>query len=61
VVVQGISPLIWRRRLIHSDMPLATIHTMARYRAGGRISTGFVESTANQVISKRFCKRQQMQ
>jgi hypothetical protein len=26
-----------------------------------RISTGFVESTVNQVISKRFCKRQQMQ
>lgn len=32
-----------------------------RYRAGERISTGFVESTVNQVISKRFCKRQQMQ
>ena len=32
-----------------------------RYRQGERISTGFVESTVNQVISKRFCKRQQMQ
>jgi len=32
-----------------------------RYRNGERISTGFVESTVNQVISKRFCKRQQMQ
>jgi hypothetical protein len=32
-----------------------------RYRYGERISTGFVESTVNQVISKRFCKRQQMQ
>jgi hypothetical protein len=31
-----------------------------RYRAGERISTGFVESTVNQVISKRFCKQQQM-
>jgi hypothetical protein len=31
-----------------------------RYRAGERISTGFVESTVNQVISKRFCKKQQM-
>jgi hypothetical protein len=31
------------------------------YRYGERISTGFVESTVNQVISKRFCKRQQMQ
>jgi hypothetical protein len=25
------------------------------------MSTGFVESTVNQVISKRFCKRQQIQ
>jgi hypothetical protein len=32
-----------------------------RYRYGERISTGFVESTVNQVISKRFSKRQQMQ
>jgi hypothetical protein len=32
-----------------------------RYRSGERISTGFVESTVNQVMSKRFCKRQQMQ
>jgi hypothetical protein len=32
-----------------------------RYRYEERISTGFVESTVNQVISKRFCKRQQMQ
>jgi hypothetical protein len=31
-----------------------------RYRTGERISTGFVESTVNQVISKRFCKKQQM-
>jgi hypothetical protein len=32
-----------------------------RYRSGERISTGFVESTVNQVISRRFCKKQQMQ
>jgi hypothetical protein len=32
-----------------------------RYHAGERISTGFLESTVNQVVSKRFCKRQQMQ
>jgi hypothetical protein len=32
-----------------------------RYRYGERISTSFVESAVNQVISKRFCKRQQMQ
>jgi hypothetical protein len=31
-----------------------------RYRAGERISTGFVGSTVNQVISKRFCKKQQI-
>src|SRR5260370_16595168 len=32
-----------------------------RYRQGERISTGFVESTVNQVISKRMVKKQQMQ
>ena len=32
-----------------------------RFRAGERISTAFVESTVNAVISKRFAKRQQMQ
>jgi hypothetical protein len=31
------------------------------YRYGERISTSFVESTVNQVISRRFCKKQQMQ
>lgn len=31
------------------------------YRHGEPIATGFVESTVNQVVSKRFCKRQQMQ
>ena len=31
-----------------------------RYRYGERISTGFVESTVNQVVSKRFVKKQQM-
>jgi hypothetical protein len=31
-----------------------------RYRNGERISTGFVESTVNQVISKRMVKKQQM-
>ena len=30
------------------------------YRHGERISTGFVESTVNQVVSKRFVKTQQM-
>jgi hypothetical protein len=31
-----------------------------RYRQGKTISTAFVESAVNQVISKRFVKRQQM-
>ena len=31
-----------------------------RYRCGERISTGFVESTINQVVAKRFVKKQQM-
>lgn len=30
------------------------------YRCGERISSGFVESAVNQVISKRFVKKQQM-
>jgi hypothetical protein len=32
-----------------------------RYGQGERISTGFVESTVNHVVAKRFSKRQQMQ
>ena len=32
-----------------------------RHRNGEPISTGFVESAVNQVVSKRFAKRQQMQ
>lgn len=31
-----------------------------RRRYGERVSTGFVESTFNTVVGKRFCKRQQM-
>ena len=31
-----------------------------RYRNGEAIATGFVESTVNEVVSKRFCKKQQM-
>ena len=33
----------------------------ARYHNGEAIATGFVESTVNEVVSKRFCKKQQMQ
>ncbi len=32
-----------------------------RYRQGERISTAFVESTINQVVSRRFVKKQQME
>ena len=32
-----------------------------RYHKGEAIVTGFVESTVNHVVSKRFCKKQQMQ
>ena len=32
-----------------------------RYRQGETVSTAFVESTINQVVSKRFVKKQQMQ
>jgi hypothetical protein len=38
VVVQGISPLIWRRLLGRSDMPLVTIHMMASATALGNAS-----------------------
>jgi hypothetical protein len=36
-------------------------HYGERYRNGEPIATGFVESTVNAVVSKRFCKKQQMQ
>ena len=32
-----------------------------RHRCGERISSGFVESTINQLVAKRFVKKQQMQ
>ncbi len=32
-----------------------------RWRYGERISTGFVESTINEVVAKRMVKKQQMQ
>ena len=33
---------------------------LQRYRNGERISTVVVESTVNQVVSKRFCKKPKM-
>ena len=41
------------RTFIHNDGE--------RYRYRARIGAGFVESTVNQVVSKRFCTRQRMQ
>ena len=38
----------------------AIVNYGERYRCGERIATGFVESAVNQVISKRFVKKQQM-
>jgi hypothetical protein len=32
----------------------------ARYRAGAAISTAFVESAVNEIVSRRMVKRQQM-
>jgi hypothetical protein len=43
-------------------MPLATIHTLASATVLRNTSArAFVEAQVNQVISKRFYKRQQMQ
>lgn len=39
----------------------AIVNYGERYRQGERISTGFVESTVNSVVSKRMVKKQQMQ
>ena len=44
---------------IFNNQPFITNYG-ERYRNGERISTGFVESTVNQVISKRMVKKQQM-
>ena len=38
----------------------AIVNYGERHRCGERISTGFVESTINQLVAKRFVKKQQM-
>ncbi|MDM0109305.1 hypothetical protein QTH97_30515 [Variovorax sp. J22R24] len=38
----------------------AIVNYGERYRCGERISTGFVESAVNQLVAKRFVKKQQM-
>jgi hypothetical protein len=47
------------RTYISNNQPFITNYG-ERYRNGERIATGFVESTVNQVISKRMVKKQQM-
>lgn len=47
------------RTYIFNNQPFITNYG-ERYRNGERIATGFVESTVNQVISKRMVKKQQM-
>ncbi|GEO43390.1 hypothetical protein SAE02_75380 [Skermanella aerolata] len=58
------------KRLIKATAGLATyiannaaaiVNYSKRWRKGERISTAFVESTVNRVISRRFAKKQQMQ
>src|SRR6266404_5150767 len=39
---------------------LGIVNYGERHRCGERISTGFVESTINQLVAKRFVKKQQM-
>jgi hypothetical protein len=51
--MQAFSPCIDRHR---ACIP----HYGERYRNGERIRPGFVESTVNQVVSKRMVKQQQM-
>jgi hypothetical protein len=58
VAVQGISPLMWRRLLGRSAMPLVTIHTMASATALGDASARALWNL--RLIGKRFCTRQQM-
>src|SRR5690242_1418142 len=58
------------KRLVKSAAGLATyiannavaiVNYSERWRKGERISTAFVESTVNRVVSRRFAKKQQMQ
>ena len=60
IVLRGISPLIWRRLLVQDRTRAFIPNYGERYRHGERISTGFVESTVNQVVSRRMVKKQQM-
>jgi hypothetical protein len=56
-LVKALSKL---RTYIVNNRPLI-LNYSERYHNGEAIATGFVESTVNEVVSKRFCKKQQMQ
>src|SRR5262249_4841262 len=55
-LVKALSEL---RTYIENNGPLIPNYG-ERYRNGEPIATGIVESTVNEVVSKRFCKKQQM-
>ena len=63
IVLRGMSPLIWRRLLVHSDSTLAHLHDILQIVFdwseehlhtfcvhGERINTGFVASTVHHVV-----------
>jgi hypothetical protein len=50
-------PVLTRYKLLEIERP----HYGERSHHGEAIATGFVESTVNEVVSKRFGKKQQMQ
>jgi hypothetical protein len=66
-------PARWRDTTTHLVKALAELRTYIgnnrhlipnygqRDHQSEAIATGFVESTVNEVVSKRFCKKQQMQ
>ena len=56
-LVQALSEL--RTYIVHNRHVIP--NDGERYHNGEAIATGFVESTVNEVVSKRFCKKQQMQ
>jgi hypothetical protein len=67
VVLRGTSPHIWRRFLVRAFGGYIAANQQFipdyrdRYRNNNEtITTSFVESAVNQVVSKRFVKSQQM-
>src|SRR6266853_1494836 len=56
-LVKALSEL--RTSIVHNRHVIP--HDGERYHNGQAIATGFVESTVNEVVSRRCCKQQQMQ